>query len=182
MSVLTIAHPFFTTKMSLPTTIATSASSTLDPAPKVKVKPSTFQYVGEGYAYCLKKTVSDLTAKLHISRKMLNTFVQRVGAINTTKLPGLTVAEQGGGWYEVFTVNDGLSRQVTNFLKRLNRWITQQKTTARTKRLYHKTFRTVTARVYDHPRQAQFSQTKPVAADTSSLVDMVARFKAKFGK
>lgn len=81
-----------------------------------------------GYFYFFKKNTKnekDIQARLRIPRHLLERFAERCGRINTVNKPGLTVACQGGGWYEVFVVNDDRYRLVTEFLARLNGWVNQ---------------------------------------------------------
>lgn len=138
-------------------------------------------YRGEGYVYHFHKSTKDMTAKLKIGRELLNTFVKRVGAVNSINLPGLYVTEQGGGWYEVFVINPLLVGNVLNFLKRLNRW---------SLRLAFAPEKRVTSKHYAleiipgaHTRVSGFRVVAPAQpAPPTALQDMVAKFKAKFGK
>lgn len=154
-------------------------NATFAPIHVRQVSKSTVVTVrGSGYLYHFHKKTSDLIAKLKISRELLDRFTQKCGAVNTTKLPGLYVTEQGGGWYEVFVLNPLLTGNVLQFLQRLNRWMLKQvqPQTARPKSARY----TVTAREFPVPHKMAFRSNEVHPAEPTLLQNMVAKFNAKW--
>jgi hypothetical protein len=153
-------------------------------APQLSLRKSSnasvVTYRGNGYVYHFHKKASDLLAKLKISRELLAQFTKRCGEVNTTKLPGLYVTEQGGGWYEVFVLNPLLTGNVLQFLQRLNRWVLKQvqPQAARPKSARY----VVTAREFPVPHKMAFRATDVHPAEPTMLQNMVAKFNAKYGK
>lgn len=92
----------------------------------LSVNKNATTYRGPGYLYHMRKSAHDVIAKLKISRELLARFVKNCGTINTVQLPGLTVAEQGGGWYEIFVLMEQRCPNVIQFIKRLNQWMHRQ--------------------------------------------------------
>lgn len=180
--------------------LATTTSAPRSNNRVLEFSGSRVTYRGQGYLYHFRKNAEELIAKLKMGKAMMDQFTKRCGFVNTRGLPGLTVACQGGGWFEVFAIEAKYQISVLNFLKRLNLWVWRQSNPVADPKAEKKLHYTVEARVFDlkkpkdykasqpcPSRQRQFAplvnrsmEAEPVTP--SKLQDMVARFNAKYGK
>lgn len=84
----------------------------------------SFTYKGFGYTYILHTGGPQGTyAKLRLKADTMRQFVERVGACNSIKIPGLQVFQTGGGWWTITVLNENLRHLVVKFLARFNKWV-----------------------------------------------------------
>lgn len=88
---------------------------------------STFTYKGMGYSYNLRRSVkTGTTAKLRCTRDLMERFRQLLRKVDPIGYVGLDIASIGGGWYDLFTLDDNRDHLVVKFLRRLNIWVLQK--------------------------------------------------------
>lgn len=88
---------------------------------------STFTYKGMGYTYNLHRSLKNgTTAKLRCARGLMDRFRQLLRKVDPVGYVGLDVASVGGGWYDLFTLDDSRDHLVVKFLRRLNIWVLQR--------------------------------------------------------
>jgi hypothetical protein len=134
------------------------------------VNKNVVTYKGHGYLYHFHKSARDLIAKLKISRFIMEQFVKGKGECNTRKLPGLTVACQGGGWYEIFVIDEAKVQSVVLFLKKLNQWMLAQVYVSAKEPI--RAHRFVEARKYEHA-QARTQGKKLMATPYTANVGFI---------
>lgn len=156
----------------------------------ISISANVQHYTGVGYQYFLRKNwVNGNTARLQISRALLERFVARKGRVNSVGIPHLEVLSQGAGWYLIASdkpENDGV---VMRFLTVLNRWVLKQ-ASALAAPVQRRSHYFVQVPKHEHPQTPDRFQIQPIRtreseapapAPTYRLQALVSTVNARFG-
>lgn len=152
--------------------------------PLTAIGESTSHYVGEGYQYFYSKDKErGNTAKLQASKSLIEEFTKAKTPINSTKMPHLELLDQGGGWWLVCSDRLEHDYVVTEFLRKLNKWMLT-KDTPRSEHAPMPARYAVEAKAHKHPGLRPILTARPPTkpkVSRSALIKLADSINEKFG-